>query len=170
VLHGRPYHPLELMTMLCHFQQPTLASADVLCIISSASIVCIGSWPASKQVPVFWNMVPCSLVEANKQAVYTLLAWLFAWFALEPWRWRRRVLPKRWLTFNGTRHYMPEDRSLHDHRCENLTSSVRHFCEFKPKLDFIKRMKLSLCLSNEAYIATRMGEWMYRSTFSWPWH
>jgi hypothetical protein len=40
-----------------------------------------------------------------------------------PWRWRRYVPPKRWSKLNGlTRRYIPEDDTLHNHRCENLKS------------------------------------------------
>jgi hypothetical protein len=47
---------------------------------------------------------------------------VFALHTLQPWRWRRYVPPKRHLTLNGLHRDTPEDRTLHNHRCENLRS------------------------------------------------
>jgi hypothetical protein len=42
---------------------------------------------------------------------------------IRPWRCRRHVPAKRLFTFSGLpRHYIPEDRTLHNHSCENLSS------------------------------------------------
>jgi hypothetical protein len=54
-----------------------------------------------------------------------LLLHLFhTWLILRPWRRRRHVPPKRELTFNGILRYLPEARTLHKHRCENLKSYI----------------------------------------------
>jgi hypothetical protein len=50
----------------------------------------------------------------------TLSRWLLFRFILRPWRWSRHVPPKRQSTFNG----LHEDRTLHNHRCENLNSYI----------------------------------------------
>jgi hypothetical protein len=46
--------------------------------------------------------------------------WFLAWFTLRPWRWRRYISPKRWMTF--TRRYIEEDRARPDHCCENINA------------------------------------------------
>jgi hypothetical protein len=45
---------------------------------------------------IFWDRTPCSL----QAACHLLSRWYLARLIL-PWRWRRYVPPKRWLTFNG---------------------------------------------------------------------
>jgi hypothetical protein len=44
-----------------------------------------------------------------------------------PWRWRRYVPPKRRVQ-QTTRRHIPEDDTLHNHRCENLKSYLTRFC------------------------------------------
>jgi hypothetical protein len=39
-----------------------------------------------------------------------------------PWRWSRYVPPKSRLTSNGLHGIVPEDKTLHNHRCKNLKS------------------------------------------------
>jgi hypothetical protein len=40
-----------------------------------------------------------------------------------PWKWRRHAPPKRLVDFQRTiRRYIPEDRTLDNHRCENIKS------------------------------------------------
>jgi hypothetical protein len=42
-----------------------------------------------------------------------------------PWRWRGYIPPKRSLTLNGLHAgYIPQDSTLHNHRCENLNSYI----------------------------------------------
>lgn len=48
--------------------------------------------------------------------------WLFAWLIFRPWKWRRHVEPKWWLTFSALHVVIPEDRTLHGHRCQYFKS------------------------------------------------
>jgi hypothetical protein len=70
--------------------------------------------------------------------------WFLAWLNLRPWRWRRF---KR-----TTRRYIPEDRTLHNHGCENLRSYMKVFkfhrkvnsvSDFVPVQDFVQRPWMS---------------------------
>jgi hypothetical protein len=51
-------------------------------------------------------------------------SWLLAWLILWPWRRRQHVLPKHLLTFNGHNGCISEDRTLHNHCCENFVSYI----------------------------------------------
>jgi hypothetical protein len=60
-----------------------------------------------------------------------------------PWRWRRYVPPKRRVdTKRTTRRYIPEDGTLHNHRCENLKSyilyNLNQFCRHVSLLHTVK--------------------------------
>lgn len=51
--------------------------------------------------------------------------WFPAWVGLQPWRWKP-VPQKGWLTLNGLHGNIPEDKSLHKHRCGNLHSHYQY--------------------------------------------
>jgi hypothetical protein len=51
-----------------------------------------------------------------------LLAGFLLNLFFRPWSWRRYVPPKRRLILKTTRHSIPEDCTLHNHRCGNLKS------------------------------------------------
>jgi hypothetical protein len=54
---------------------------------------------------------------------HLLSRWFLTPLIVTPWRWRRYVPPKMSVEFQRTtRRYIPEDRTLHNHRCENLKS------------------------------------------------
>jgi hypothetical protein len=63
---------------------------------------------------ILWDTTPCSQLKVNRRfggtrrlrlygraLLPTCLRWLPTWLILRPWRWRRLVLPKYQLTFNG---------------------------------------------------------------------
>jgi hypothetical protein len=66
---------------------------------------------------VFWDIMPCSPLKVSRRfggicrlyvqgqrkswARNLLSRWFFVWLFLWLWRWRRRILPKRRLTYNG---------------------------------------------------------------------
>jgi hypothetical protein len=69
---------------------------------------------------VRWKSANISVKLAAMPASYQYLAWLTLWF----WRWRGYVPPKLLLLFHQTTlQYIPEDRILHTHHCENLESN-----------------------------------------------
>jgi hypothetical protein len=61
---------------------------------------------------VFWDITPRSPLKVNRRfgeayrlhiqssACHLISRWFLARLILLPWRWRRHVPPKRWLTFN----------------------------------------------------------------------
>jgi hypothetical protein len=60
---------------------------------------------------------------SRQQADFCLLpasCWYLPWLILSPWKLGRHVPSKCLLT---SRRYIPEDRTLHSHRCENLKSN-----------------------------------------------
>jgi hypothetical protein len=55
---------------------------------------------------IFWDIMPYGPLEANRRfggtsACHLLSRWYLAQLIFRPWRWRRYVSPKRWLTFSG---------------------------------------------------------------------
>jgi hypothetical protein len=52
---------------------------------------------------IFWDETPCSPLSVNRRFGGTglLPGWFLAQLIFRPWRWRRYVPPKRWLTLNG---------------------------------------------------------------------
>jgi hypothetical protein len=71
---------------------------------------------------------------------YRRICFLSVWFlpllTLQTWRWRQYIPEKCWLTFS--RLYVPEDRTLHNHRYENLKSYrvPKQVSVIKPKTEF----------------------------------
>jgi hypothetical protein len=58
-----------------------------------------------------------------KQKIGTCFMLSLALLILRTWWWRRYVPSKRWLTFKRTiRRYISDERTLHNHLCENLSS------------------------------------------------
>jgi hypothetical protein len=70
--------------------------------------------PSKKAAESMWQAEP-------------LLA-LLAWSIFRPRRWRRHVPPKSRLTFNGLHSVISQDRTLHNHRCENFKSYINFLC------------------------------------------
>jgi hypothetical protein len=80
--------------------------------------------------PVFWDITPCSPLKGDRRfggtcpsACHLLPHWFLSLPILRPWRWRWHVAQQRRPTFNGL--HIPEDRTFHSHRCENLKSYMR---------------------------------------------
>jgi hypothetical protein len=64
---------------------------------------------------ILWDITPCSPLKINRRfrGTFCLISRLFLpRLILRPWRWRRYVPPKRWLTERTTRRYIPEDSTL----------------------------------------------------------
>jgi hypothetical protein len=72
---------------------------------------------------IFWDTMPYSPLEVKRRfgGTYRLLScWFLARLILRPLRWRR-CSSETSVTFQrATRRYIPEDSTLHNHRCENL--------------------------------------------------
>jgi hypothetical protein len=65
-------------------------------------------------------------------ACHLLSHWFPAWFILRLWRWRRYVPPKCHVDFQRTtRCLIPEDKTLHNHRSEDLISYREQNCVSK---------------------------------------
>jgi hypothetical protein len=95
---------------------------------------------------LFWVIRPHSLLKVNRRSggtrhfhlngrrmsrakneCHLLSHWFLAHLILRAWRWRRRFLPKRWLTFQRTTlRYISEGITFHNHRCENLRFYIYH--------------------------------------------
>jgi hypothetical protein len=106
---------------------------------------------------LLWDITPCSPLKVNQRFEGTcrlhlqgprisrtrnqrgsnlLSRWFIARFILRPWKWRRRVSPKRRFTFNGlhgilsqkiqlfTPYNIPKGHNCYIHRSENLRSFV----------------------------------------------
>jgi hypothetical protein len=54
-------------------------------------------------------------------------ATFLVWLTLRSWRWRRCSSETSVDFQRTTQHYIPEDRTLHNHRWENLKSYKFHF-------------------------------------------
>jgi hypothetical protein len=80
------------------------------------------------------DIMPCSPLKVNRRFegtyclhLHLLSRWYLAQF-IQPWRWRRYIPPKRRLTFSGLHGVnIPEDSTIHNHRCENLKSYLHNF-------------------------------------------
>jgi hypothetical protein len=55
--------------------------------------------------------------------------WCLLYLTFRLWKWRQNIPPKYLVDFQRTtRRYIPEDRTLHNHRCcENLKSYIHHY-------------------------------------------
>jgi hypothetical protein len=79
---------------------------------------------------IFWDITHRKSLKINRRfgtggkqtsSFHLLHAGFFLGLFFDPRRWRRQVPPKRRLTFQrATRRYIPENRILLDHLCENL--------------------------------------------------
>jgi hypothetical protein len=49
--------------------------------------------------------------------------WFLAWRTLQSWRWRTYSSEASVDFQQATRRYIPEDRTFHNHRCENFKSN-----------------------------------------------
>jgi hypothetical protein len=74
---------------------------------------------------------PCQAIKPKGRYSYIsetvnqrAICWLLAWLILRPWRcrWRSSESPVDFQ--HSIRSYAPEDRILHNHRCENLISYI----------------------------------------------
>jgi hypothetical protein len=93
---------------------------------------------------VFWCITPCCpwkfnwcfggccfllqglRISRNKTSACHLLSrWFLARLILLPWRWRRRVLPKRWFTFQGLHDVVPQKVKPSFRSCSFWLSVVR---------------------------------------------
>jgi hypothetical protein len=84
---------------------------------------------------IFWDITPCSPLNGNRsfggacrlQNPLCLLpasSWFLAWFILRPWTCSSETSAD----FQRTkRHYIAEDRCLHNHRYENLKSYLSSY-------------------------------------------
>jgi hypothetical protein len=88
---------------------------------------------SSPKNSVFWDITPCTFVDSQQtfqrnmspSSCHLLQAGFLLGLFFGLWRWRRYVPPKRRLNFKRTtRCYIPDDRTLHNHRCENLRSYI----------------------------------------------
>jgi hypothetical protein len=63
---------------------------------------------------VFWYITLCSPLKVNRRfrGFHLLSRWFLAWLMLRHRRWRRRVSPKRRLTFNAIRGAISEKSEL----------------------------------------------------------
>jgi hypothetical protein len=85
---------------------------------------------------------------------FLLYAWFFALLILLYWTFRRHSSPKRrWLS-TDSHCYIPEHRTLHIHRCENLKLCIRVF--------------ITLFVSN--VISARNWYLLSSLTNRWHWH
>jgi hypothetical protein len=85
---------------------------------------------------VFRDITLCSPLRVNRRfggtcysACHLLSRWFVARLIFRPWRWRRYIPPKHWLTQWTTRHYIPDDGTLHNHRCSQHTMGTGDFVE-----------------------------------------
>jgi hypothetical protein len=85
---------------------------------------------------VFWDILPCSplnVTDVSEEHVASIFrteeglcllfapSWCLAWLILRTWRWKRHAPPKRLSVLQwSVKHYISEDRSVHNHRSENL--------------------------------------------------
>jgi hypothetical protein len=58
---------------------------------------------------IFWDITPCTALLLPAPA----WQWFLAWLNLRPWRWRRHVPRKRWLTFNGLHGVISQKTELY---------------------------------------------------------
>jgi hypothetical protein len=68
---------------------------------------------------VFWDTLSCNPLKAGRLFCLRASCWFFPWLILQPWRWRRHS-SKTLVDLTDEQHYIPEDRTLHNHCCENL--------------------------------------------------
>jgi hypothetical protein len=61
-------------------------------------------------------------------ACQLLSCWFLARIIFRPWRWRRCSSETSVDFQRTTQRYTPEDRTLHNHRCENLKSYMKRLC------------------------------------------
>jgi hypothetical protein len=77
------------------------------------------TWSKSQAKPsesvIFWNKTQSQLCLLAASRSF------LAWPILRPWRWRRHISSKRPLVFIRI-HGVTSQRTLHNHRCENLKS------------------------------------------------
>jgi hypothetical protein len=67
----------------------------------------------------------------NYSACHLLSRWFLARLILRPWRWRWCSSETSADFKRTTRRYIPQDGTLHNHRCENLISYIKNtFCCF----------------------------------------
>jgi hypothetical protein len=89
---------------------------------------------------IFWDITPCSPWKStdvseehivsifkikNPAACHLLSYWFIAKFILRPWRWRRYIPLKTWLTFNGLHGVISQKTALFiDAVCYNSSPST----------------------------------------------
>jgi hypothetical protein len=102
------------------------------------------------KAPHHWRV---SQARVHQEAELDLLPtswWFPSWLNLESWRWRRKTLADfQWTT----RRYIPEDKSLHNHSCENLKS-------YLPQCHFVihkTSQRLNPCLRGEMLATNRLS-------------
>jgi hypothetical protein len=81
--------------------------------------------------------------------------WFLPWLILRLWRWRRHVPPKRQLTFNGLRRYIPEDRTVRFKLCHVWHRCAR-FNQWQ-LISYTLRNKLEMCMSVKVKIKLFLG-------------
>jgi hypothetical protein len=54
--------------------------------------------------------------------------WSLHWLIIRPWTWKRHSSETSIDFQRTTRHYIPEDRNLYNHLCENLKSYMPSLC------------------------------------------
>jgi hypothetical protein len=69
----------------------------------------------------WWYLLKQSAELAEVLCLLPASRWFLAWLTLRSWRRKQHVPPKRQLTSNSPHGVISQiDRSLHNHRCENL--------------------------------------------------
>jgi hypothetical protein len=73
---------------------------------------------------IFWDIMQCSLLSVNRHyACYLLSRWFLAQLISSALKTEAICSSEMSVDFQWTtRRYIPEDGTLHNHRCENLES------------------------------------------------
>jgi hypothetical protein len=95
-----------------------------------------------------WHVTICNLNSRRNCEVafafYLLSHWFLAWLILRPRRWRPYVPLIRQLTFSELHSitYIPQDRTLHNNRCENFKS-----IDLQQSLEYFSHFNVKCCVS-----------------------